>query len=62
MNLSFLTSEEIYGLMGAGIDITQAIITDSQILDMELVLMDAIATKRAGGEHMVHWEAAWDYQ
>jgi len=36
--------------------------TPEEILDMELHLMDAIAIKRAGGEHLVHWEAAGDYQ
>ena len=34
---------------------------DEEILDMELALMDAIAIKRAGGEHLVHWTAAGDY-
>ena len=32
--------------------------TDEEILEMELHLMDAVAIKRAGGEHLVHWEAA----
>ena len=35
--------------------------TAEEVLEMELALMDAIAIKRAGGEHLVHWEAAGDY-
>ena len=35
--------------------------TAEEVLDMELHLMDAIAIKRAGGEHMVHWDAAGNY-
>jgi len=62
MDLSHLSSEEIFGLMGSGVDIRDAFITDCQLLEMELMLMDAVALKRAGGEHMVHWDAAWDYQ
>jgi hypothetical protein len=36
--------------------------TDEEILEMELHLMDAVAIKRAGGEHLVCWEAAGSYQ
>lgn len=36
--------------------------TDEEVLEMELALMDAIAIKQAGGEHLVHWEACGDYQ
>jgi len=36
--------------------------TAEEVLEMELALMDAIAIKVAGGEHLVHWEAAGDYQ
>ena len=35
--------------------------TEEEVLDMELHLMDAIAIKRAGGEHLVHWHAAGEY-
>jgi len=35
--------------------------TAEEVLEMELALMDAIAIKQAGGEHLVHWEAAGDY-
>jgi len=37
-------------------------VTGDQMLDAELYLMDALATKRAGGEHLVHWDACTDYQ
>jgi hypothetical protein len=36
--------------------------TPEEILEMELHLMDAVAIKQAGGEHLVLWEAAGDYQ
>jgi len=36
--------------------------TPKEVLEMELALMDAVAIKVAGGEHLVHWEAAGDYQ
>ena len=36
--------------------------TAEEVLEMELHLMDAIAIKRAGGDHLVHWEAAGEYQ
>jgi len=36
--------------------------TPEEVLEMELALMDAVAIKVAGGEHLVHWEAAGDYQ
>ena len=35
--------------------------TEDELLEMELHLFDAIAIKRAGGEHLVHWEASGDY-
>lgn len=31
---------------------------EKHLFEMELILMDAVAVKRAGGEHLVHWEAA----
>ena len=37
-------------------------LSPSQLLEMELCLMDNIAVKVAGGEHLVHWEAAGEYQ
>jgi len=36
--------------------------TEDEVLDMELVVMDALAVKRAGGDHLVHWDAAQLYQ
>jgi len=36
--------------------------TPEEVLEMELHLMDAIAIKVAGGEHLVHWDSAGDYQ
>ena len=36
--------------------------TPEEILEMELHLMDAVAIKQAGGEHLVLWEAAGEYQ
>jgi len=36
--------------------------TAEEVLEMELALMDSIAIKQAGGEHLVHWDAAGDYQ
>ena len=36
--------------------------TGEEILEMEMHLMDAIAIKVAGGEHLVCWEAAGLYQ
>ena len=36
--------------------------TEEEILEMELALMAAVAVKVAGGEHLVHWDAAGDYQ
>ena len=32
------------------------------VVPLELHLMDCIAIRQAGGEHMVHWDAAGDYQ
>ena len=39
------------------------IMSESELdtLYAELHLMDAIAIKRAGGEHLVHWEVSGDY-
>jgi len=37
-------------------------LSEDQLLELELALMDNIAIKRAGGETLVHWEAAGDYQ
>ena len=36
--------------------------TAEEVLEMELHLMDAIAIKVAGGEHLVCWDSAGDYQ
>ena len=36
--------------------------TPEEVLEMELHLMDAIAIKQAGGEHLVCWEASGEYQ
>ena len=36
--------------------------TEEEVLEMELHLMDAIAIKQAGGDHLVCWEAAGLYQ
>ena len=36
--------------------------TPEEVLEMELALMDAIAIKVSGGEHLVCWDAAGDYQ
>lgn len=32
------------------------------VVPLELHLMDCVAIKKAGGEHMVHWDAAGEYQ
>ena len=36
--------------------------TPEEILQMELTLMDVLAVKHAGAEHLVHWDAAGMYQ
>jgi len=36
--------------------------TAEEVLEMELALMDSIAIKVAGGEHLVLWDAAGEYQ
>jgi len=36
--------------------------TAEEVLEMELALMAAVAIKQAGGEHLVLWDAAEDYQ
>lgn len=33
-------------------------LTHEQIFDIELETMDLVASKRAGGDHMVHWNAS----
>ena len=36
-------------------------LTEDQLLELELALMDTIAVKRAGGESLVHWEISGCY-
>lgn len=59
MNLTHLSAEEIFQVLELvpNFCIQDLVVTDSQLLDMNLLLMDAFAIKRAGGEHMVDWEA-----
>ena len=35
---------------------------EQDILDIELFVMDCLAIKHAGGEHLVHWDICEDYQ
>lgn len=50
-----LTSVEILQLIAENPDIDLDL-TDDQCLEMELTIMDLVACKAAGGEHMVIWE------
>jgi len=53
---SFLSSEDLLGLIMIG-KIDASRVSEEQLLDVELVAMDLVASKRAGGEHMVIWES-----
>jgi hypothetical protein len=50
-----LTSVEVLQLIADNPDIDIEL-NDDQMLEMELTLMDLVACKAAGGEHMVIWE------
>ena len=50
-----LTSVEVLQLIADNPDI-ELNLNDDQMLEMELTLMDLVACKAAGGEHMVIWE------
>ena len=50
-----LTSVEMLQLIAQNPDI-ELDLSDDQMLEMELTIMDLVACKAAGGEHMVIWE------
>ena len=37
-------------------------LSPDDLLELELALMNTVAIKVAGGEHLVHWEPSGDYQ
>jgi hypothetical protein len=51
-----LTAVEVLQLIAENPDIEMEL-TDDQCLEMELTVMDLLACKAAGGEHMVIWES-----
>lgn len=51
-----LTSVEVLQLIAENPDIEIDLDSD-QMLEMELTIMDLLACKAAGGEHMVVWES-----
>lgn len=50
-----LTAVEVLQLIAENPDINIDLDND-QMLEMELTIMDLVASKAAGGEHMVIWE------
>lgn len=50
-----LTTVEVLQLIADNPDIDIEL-NDDQMLEMELTIMDLVACKAAGGEHMVIWE------
>lgn len=57
MDLRNLDAGDLFMLMSnKDININDCDITDDQLVDMELLLMDAVALKRAG--NLVCWEAS----
>lgn len=51
-----LTSVEVLQLIAENPDI-EIDLNDDQMLEMELTIMDLLACKTAGGEHMVIWDS-----
>jgi hypothetical protein len=52
-------SEVLYLIMTEQVNDVE--LTPAQILDAELLVMDTIAIKVAGAEHLVHWESSQEY-
>lgn len=58
-------SEDFTDLLIAGIvegTVKEEHLSSDDLLELELALMDTVAIKRAGGDHLVHWETCGEYQ
>ena len=58
-------SNQFTDLLIAGIverTVKEEHLSSEDLLELELALMDTVAIKRAGGEHLVHWEPSGEYQ